>query len=423
MSNYLAVATVTATLRRSLQAAIDTEEVVPGAKVGTGRPEGTENGTPRAGVNIFLYQVTPNAAWRNTDLPTRDVDGSLRRRPQVALDLHYLLTFYGDESTLQPQLLLGSVVRTLHARPVLTRKMVEDTLADPLFGFLRESNLADSVELVKFTPSSLSLEDLSKLWSVFFQTPYALSVAYQGTVVLIESEAEPHTALPVRTRNVYAVAFRQPTIERIMSRADDDEPILADQPILARYTLVLAGKHLRGELTRVRIDEEEIEPEEIEDEQISVPLPRDLRSGVHRVQVVQYAQMGTPPTPHRAFESNVVSFVLCPKITASVTSVQGTGDEPRSADIRVNFDPEVGRSQRVVLMLDEYRPPSNRAAHAYSFTVPPREETDETDVIHVRVTDVRPGTYLVRVQVDGARSPLRFNSQLDRYDLPRVTIR
>lgn len=424
MSNYLAVATVTATLRRNLQAAIDTEEVVPGAKVGTGRPEGTENGSPKTGVNIFLYQVTPNAAWRNADLPTRGVDGPLKQRPQVALDLHYLLTFYGDESTLQPQLLLGSVVRTLHARPMLTRRMVEDTLADPLFEFLRESNLADSVESVKFTPSSLSLEDLSKLWSVFFQTPYALSVAYQGTVVLIESEVEPHTALPVRTRNVYAVAFRQPTIERIMSQAGNDEPILADQPILARYTLVLAGKHLHGELTQVRIDEEEIEPEQIEDTQIKMTLPHDLRSGVHRVQVVQYAQMGTPPTPRRAFESNVVSLVLCPKITASVISVQGSGDEPRSADVRVNFDPEVGRAQHVVVMLDEYQPPSDRPARAYSFTVPPRQETDpdETAVIHVQVTDVRPGTYMVRVQVDGARSPLHFNSQLGRYDSPQVTI-
>jgi hypothetical protein len=426
MSNHLAVATVTAALRRNLQAAIDAD--VPGAKVSTGRPDGTENGAAEAGVNIFLYQVKPNAAWRNADLPTRRADGSLERRPQVALDLHYLLSFYGDEPKLEPQLLLGSVVRTLHSRPVLTREMIRETLLDPLFGFLAGSNLAEGVESVKFTPNTLSLEDLSKLWSVFFQTPYALSVAYQGTVVLIESEAEPREALPVRERNVYTVPFLQPTIERIMSRANQDEPVSADQPILARYTLVLAGRQLRGDVTRVRIAGEEREPVEVEDARISVPLPRELRPGVHGAQVVQYAQMGTPPVSHRSFESNVAAFVLSPKITASVSNVEGTGDEPRSADVRVNFDPKVGKAQRVVLMLDEYGPPSDRPAHAYVFTVAPRTpadpdaNTDESSFIVVHVAGVEQGTYLVRVQVDEARSPLSFNSDLGRYDLPRVTI-
>lgn len=427
MSNYQAIATVTAVLHRNLQAAIDAD--VPGAKVGTGRPESAQNGAPEAGVNLFLYQVAPNAAWRNADLPTRRSDGSLQRRPLTALDLHYLLSFYGDEPKLEAQLLLGSVVRTLHARSMLTRKMIQDTLADPLFGFLAGSNLAESVESIKFTPSPLSLEDLSKLWSVFFQTPYALSLAYQGTVVLIESEAEPQAALPVRARNVYAVPFRQPTIERILSREDDDAPVVADQPIYARYTLILAGRQLRGDLTRVRIDGTEVEPREVEDERVSLTIPGDLRPGVHGVQVVQYAHIGTPPAPHPGFESNAVAFDLNPKTTASVSNLQGSGDAPRSADIRIGFDPKVGKSQRVVLMLNEYRPPTDRPARAYSFAVPPRKpadpdaNTDESSFIQVHVDGLRPGTYMVRVQVDGARSPLRFNSNLNRYDWPRVTIR
>jgi hypothetical protein len=420
MSNYLAIATVTATLRRNLQAAIDVD--VPGSTVGTGRPDGTDNGVPEIGVNLFLYQVTPNPGWRNADLPTRDPDGSLGQRPQVALDLHYLLSFHGDESKLEPQRLLGSAARTLQAHPVLTREMIQDTLEDPLFSFLAGSDLADSVESVKFTPSFLSLEELSKLWSVFPQAPYVLSVGYQGTVVLIEGRAEPRQALPVRTRNVYAVPFRHPTIERIMSQA-------GDEPILARQTLVLVGRQLRGEITRVRVGGIEVEPEEVTDARISVTLPSDLRPGVHGAQVAHYARMGTPPTPHTGVESNVAAFVLSPKITASVSNLQGSGEEPRSADIRIGFDPRVGKSQRVTLMLNEYRPPADRPAHAYSFTVPPRKATDpdegsdESSFIQVRATGMQPGTYLVRVLVDGARSPLRFNTDLGRYDLPRVTIR
>src|SRR5947209_6803644 len=114
MSNYLAVATVTATLSRALTAAVGTD--VPGATVTTLRPDDSTNGAPETGVNVYLYQVTPNAAWRNTDLPTRRENGQLIERPRVALDLQYLLSFYGSEVQLEPQRLLGSVVRTLHAR-------------------------------------------------------------------------------------------------------------------------------------------------------------------------------------------------------------------------------------------------------------------------------------------------------------------
>src|SRR5439155_18021587 len=126
--------------------------------------------------------------------------------------------------------LLGSAVRTLHARPVLTRQMIRDTVSS--VAFLANSNLADAVELVKFTPIPLALEELSKLWSVFLQTPYVLSVAYQGTVVLIESEETPQAALPVRERNVYVVPFRQPVIEQVMAQAGPNQPITAGSTLI-----------------------------------------------------------------------------------------------------------------------------------------------------------------------------------------------
>ena len=108
------------------------------------------------------------------DLPTRNSRSDLVQRPRVALDLHYLLSFYGDDARLEPQRMLGSVALEMHAKPVLTRKMIQDTLANGEYDYLVESNLADEIELVKFTPLPLTLEELSKMWSVFFQTQYAL---------------------------------------------------------------------------------------------------------------------------------------------------------------------------------------------------------------------------------------------------------
>jgi hypothetical protein len=196
MSNHLAIATVTTGLVRYLQGAVGAD--VGNAVVTAVRPDGPASGVPQVGVNIFLYQATPNTAWRNHDLPTRRGDGGLTQRPQIALDLHYLLTFYGDETLLEPQRILGSTVRALHARPILTRQEIRSAVAAT--AFLAGSDLADELETVKFSPLPLTLEELSKLWSVLFQTTYTLSMAYDASVVLIAADGQPAMAQPVTTR-------------------------------------------------------------------------------------------------------------------------------------------------------------------------------------------------------------------------------
>src|ERR1051325_715452 len=121
MSNHLAVATVTAVLHNNLQAVLDAEVSSLQAHVKHVRPNASASDLPTTGINLFLFQITPNAAARNADLPTRRSDGSFINRPAAALDLHYLLTFYGDDAKFEPQILLGCAVRALHAQPVLTR--------------------------------------------------------------------------------------------------------------------------------------------------------------------------------------------------------------------------------------------------------------------------------------------------------------
>jgi hypothetical protein len=206
MSNFLAFATVTAALRELLREAAEAD--VPGASVAVGRPEEPNGAGAVPKVTIFLYQVTPNAALRNADLPMRAPNGTLVQRPRAALDLHYLLTFQGNDVELEPERLLGSVVRALHARPVLTPPVIQRvTQAGTI---LAGSNLTEGPELVKFTPLPLTLEELSKLWSVLFQTPYSLSIAYQASVVLIDGEEAPEPAPPVREPVVSVEPFEAP---------------------------------------------------------------------------------------------------------------------------------------------------------------------------------------------------------------------
>ncbi len=214
MSNYLAPATVTATLKIALENALAIDNLGFDHHVTIDRPD--EINSNSVGVNIYLYQVTPNIAWRNADLPTRNSRGQTVQRPRIALDLHYLLTFFGDEPTLQDQRLLGSVISTLHNQPLLTQAMIAEAIAN--FSTLSESDLANEIERVKFNPISLNLEELSKLWSVFFQTAYRLSIAYSASVIFIERQPEPVNALPVQTRTVTALPSAE--AERPLTPAD-----------------------------------------------------------------------------------------------------------------------------------------------------------------------------------------------------------
>ena len=253
MSNYLAIAAVTATLRNLLQSALN-EELV-GAGVTTVRPDADAD-LPATGANIFLFQAVPNAAWRNADLPTRSRDGRLVQRPVTALDLHYLLTFYGSEGDLEPQRALGIVARTLHAQPVLTPDVIQAAIDATAGGdpnhYLLEADLQAEAERVALTPLPFTLEELSKLWSVLFQTPYALSMAYLASVVRIEAEETPQRALPVRVRGITALPFRRATVERVVVAADERLPVVMGE------TARLLGSGLGGSIAFVRVGPAEL---------------------------------------------------------------------------------------------------------------------------------------------------------------------
>jgi hypothetical protein len=390
MSNFLAIATVTGTLRSLLAAAA--ADAVQGAAVTTKRPDGAA-ANQEAGINIFLYQVLPNPAYRNEDLPTRRGQGELAQRPQAALVLNYLLSFSGEDKELEPQRLLGATIRQLHARPQLGKKQIESTLLTaPFSGFLKGSNLADQVDRVRFTPLSLSLDDLSKVWSVFFQSPYLLSVAYQASAVLIETDDTPSAALPVKSRALEVLPFRQPTIETVVAQEGEGAPIFMTS------TLAIRGANLRSDASFVLLEETEVAPKSVAEREITVAIPPGTRAGPHAVQVVQKLMLGSPRKPHRGFESNVAMFVLHPKLSSlSKTVLPGTSTKA----LRTGVDVEVADSQRVALLLD-----STSSAEPASFSLVPRKRPAGQETFLIDVSKVPAGTYFVRMQVDGAASPL-----------------
>jgi hypothetical protein len=405
MSNYLAIATVTETLRQMLDSAMD--QTINGATATAVRPatpvaSGTPSGLPNVGVNVFLYQVTPNPSWRNMDLPNRRDDGSLSGRPRVALDLHYLLTFYGQDNQLEPQRLLGRAVQVMHAHAVLTRPQIRSAIT--AVAYLATSNLADEVEVVKFVPLSLTLEELSKLWSVFFQTTYTLSVAYRGTVVLIEGDESPQQALPVRERVLRVMPFQQPGIAEVVP-----------QILEPGDTLTIRGQNLKADVVKVNFGRTAVTPANITNVQIEVPLPAGLAAGVNTVQVVQFLDFKTSSAsePHRLFESNVAAFILAPKINQPPLPEPVFGSVARGNAITLQVTPPVGRAQDVRLLLD------NR-----TIALAPRPLSDPPTTTSLKFdvpSNFPTGEFLLRVQVDGAQSKL-VDAGAAGYTGPKVII-
>lgn len=429
MSNAIAVAAATATLVSVLDEALadQGEGGVTNVKATTLRPDmlTSANGDEVRGVNVFLYQVTPNAAWRTEDLPTRRTDGTLVTRARQALDLYYLLTFCGDEARLEPQRLLGVAVGTLAAQPVLSRALVRSAIgrartADPTT-YLQFSDLADDVDVVRFTMSAMNVEEISKLWSTFFQATYRLSVPYVATVVLVENEESPQTALPVRSRNLDAASFRAPTISRVIADSGQTAPIVTGT------TVRVEGERLSSTVTRLRVTgatgvvEIDARVDAITERRITFVLPAEVLAGVHGVQVLHPFLVGDPPMERAPVESNAAPMVVNPSVSGPVTTAPGPGVD--EVDVTLPLTPQVTARQRIVLLLNERGAPPDRAPRAYSFVLPPRIDTTApalATTVTISTRSVQPGDYLVRVQVDGAASVLGVGAD-GRYDSPAVT--
>ncbi|MGF1577475.1 MAG: DUF4255 domain-containing protein [Cyanophyceae cyanobacterium] len=424
MSNHLAIATVTAALQRMLQSAA--QAGVPGARVTTMRPGQTGAGSPETGINLFLYQINP-LNWGNSDLTTRLSGGQLVRRPQVALELQYLLSFYGNDVDLEPQRLLGTTLRQMHARPILTAQMVRDVITDPMFDYLGSSDLLKEVDLVKFSLIPLTTEDLSKIWSVFFQTPYSLSVAYRANLVAIESEDIPLRALPVR-KPVFRTNATPLQVDQLVALSDLPglEPAESSL-ILIDSTVGIRGRRLAdADQIRIKVGTFEVEPLSVKDKLLtflmdSIPAEH-LRSGMQGARVI-HRDVAEDGKITKSVESSLLPFMLRPMIlSAQLDQVVCDEDNLCSGTVVIQLNPPVHPKQAVTVALNEY---SRTETVGYLFDAP--AQTTLNDTVRIPFREVKAGSYLVRIQVDQAESPLEVDSDsesetFDQYIGPQLRI-
>ena len=454
MSNALAIASVTAVLKDLLNNGVVDHQltgVVGEVTVSALPPDRVlvDGQEEKSRINLFMYQATPNQGWRNAGLPSHDSSGLRVGNPPLGLDLHYLVTAYG-QGEFHGEILLGYALQLLHETPVLTRDAIRKTLAPaspvsgsilpPPLDTLSASELADQVEQVRLTPHHMSAEEMSKLWAAI-QSHYRPTAAYQASLVLIESRRSARGALPVANdkRRIYVVPFRYAAIESVVSADGDREPITVGT------TLAIRGRELQGDVTIVNLDGIELTPPAaaVTPERVTVslasPLPAGLYSGVKGVQIVHRLKMGDPEVDHRGYESNAAAFVLRPTVTngpvipggdvldllSTSEVINGTTVQLRKGRLRLSLDPPVARSQRVVLLLNEINAAPGVVPHAYTFPGPSGngvpDGSADAPSIEIPFARVVAGTYLVRVQVDGAESVLS-QSGVGVFEAPRVAL-
>jgi hypothetical protein len=387
VSNPLAIAAVTATLGQLVGSVIE-DSTLSGTRVSTLPPDlARPGGTHDRQLNLFLYELSPDPALRNQDLPYRDRSGAIVGQPVLALDLHYLLTAYGrDNDDIDAQHLLAHAMSLVHDSSYLDRGLIRAALAaDTTHPELDGSDLADQLELIRITPHTLTQEELFKLWTAF-QTNYRLSVGYEVSAVLVERHQPVRSQLPVRERIVQAITMRKPLIEDV-----------APQTALPGDTLTITGRNLKADLVLVELSGgAPIAPAGVTPGTLTVDVPASLRPGTNTIRILQRIDLGDPPTPHDALPSDAASFVVAPTITTAepISVAHGT-------TLSLAISPPVGDRQLVTLLVGDR-----------AIVIPPRSDdaTSTSGSLDFPIpSDIPAGQYLLRVQVDGAVSALALD--------------
>jgi hypothetical protein len=393
MSNAMAIAATTATLRNLLHAQVPNVDTdLNGISVMTQPLDQAGKDEATSKINLFLYQTVVNAAWRNMDMP-RQVRPGESGSPPLALNLHYLITAYGPDDADKGSMshrLLGAAMSVLHDYTVLERQEIRTALKD--------NDLADQFERLRITPLALGVEEMSKLWMIF-QTQYRISAAYEVTVILIDSRNPVKAALPVLKRGddgrgPAAASSLAPNLKEIRlpnsqpgARLGDDLRIVGDQ-------LTVIDTTVRFTSLRLATSVELVPQNNGSNGDLLVHLPSRAEdatalsrwaAGLYTLALV-VKRKNAP-----AIVSNELVFALAPQITVTPTSaVAGT------VNLTLTCAPRILVGQRVLLLFGD------RQLEPGSITTP--ADSAQPSTLTFAIPGVAVGSYVVRLRVDGADS-------------------
>ncbi|OKH52971.1 hypothetical protein NIES2101_12865 [Calothrix sp. HK-06] len=422
MSNSLAIAAVTTTLRYLLQQRFDSNG--SGSVTVTTKPPDKardNNGNANNQVNLFLYQTKENAAWRNMDIPNQVKPGETGL-PPLALNLYYMLTAYAQNDDFPEPTshnLLGEAMSVFHDYSVLKPEDIKNALpaAD-----IAKYDLYNQIERVKITPQSLSLDELSKMWTTF-QTQYRISTAYEVSLVLIESTRLPKTPLPVLSRSsgdtgvttqaditpsyptLFTVNFT--AIEQARENLPAYQKKLLQKPAAnLGDELTLTGYNLEGNNVEIVFNNPQLTAPNI------ITIPATARTATEIQLTIDTTQpdkwcpgLYTVTANIEDRSSNGLPLPIAPTIENLAFDSRDNSDpnKPNNVIVQVTCNPPVLPAQRVSLVLSTQETAlveiGNRELIA-------RNHPIQTDTLEFELGDIPAGTYQVRprLRVDGVDS-------------------
>ncbi len=386
MSNALAIAAVTETIRSLLATGL---QFVNEDSVSTKPPDKARDPNDNSDqINLFLYHVLPNAAWRNMDLPKQTRPGETSP-PALALDLDYLITAYGSND----HKLLGESMLVMHDTPLLSPDVIASAFPN--------SGVELQFERVRITLQPLSLEDMYRLWNGF-QTQYRVSAAYRVSVVLIESQRSSKAPLPVLKRGkddqgVHSVASASSSLSALVFPLGQSSAMLGD-------SLTIQGQNLSPANTTVRfthaadplVQELKAHPVVLTPSagnkagELTVVLPNDAAAmsvwvpGFYTLSLV----IQRPGLP--AWTTNELPLGIAPRITRDLAHLAAPGT------LTLTSSPRTGANQRVYLIFGDKQIPATTITNPADLTKPTEIAFD--------VPAMDNGKYVVRLRVDGVDS-------------------
>ena len=398
MSDYLAVAGVSAVLKALLSTSLS----AGGPATILVSPPGITNKAPDListgpdeppQLNLFMYYASINPALRNVGLPSMNAAGGQLSNPPLAINLHYLVTAYGG-NPYDPEILLAFAMQVFHNTPVVSRAVIQDALAELALGtpsteqkLIAASTLTSQMEQIRITPETLSTEEIYRLWTAF-QTHYRPTTSYQVSVVVIQDTKSFTSNLPVQKRSVLALPLISPVIEAV-------SPAM----VLAGGVLTLTGSNFLGDTaadTQVSFNgNTPVVAANVQGNLLQVAIPNTLAAGVCVVRLLRSVTFPSSTRPHTGFSSNPVPFQVIPSIQpAAAPPFSVKQQQP----LTLTLTPAVGILQTVVVYLGD---------QAIPMPQPPLTGPATSATVTVTVpASVAPGTYPLRVEVDGAQSRL-----------------
>lgn len=141
-------------------------------------------------LTLFLYKVIENPYLKNREqqvLTASNTGRLIEAQPPLTVDLYYLLTAHtlSGFNLLEAHRALSRAMRVFYDNSILRGSLLR--AEDPQHGLTDDS-------VLRITLNPMTMEDMTRIWSVFPDTPYEISVAYLVTPVEIESARLAETA-------------------------------------------------------------------------------------------------------------------------------------------------------------------------------------------------------------------------------------